>query len=318
MMRIANKSLSLRSKVTAFVCAIVCALALGGGAATLSSSPAYADEQASGYSYKVLIYAGNGQSTSGPVIDYGDQPYNSSIRITNDFLSKKFTPSDSRYYVKGLRVVGHEELLDLTKPIMVDEDKQFVVAYGLKKDQVEYKVNYVDTNGNQIAESQTFWGNVGDKPVVAYQYIAGYQPVNAQNITGTVKPLPEQTEFTFEYAPVGATSSAQGSDGSSSAGGSGDNATIGEDATDGATAEDAGNAVSEGEDAGSNGVSDEPAELLDIDDEDNPLASANAEDANGFGLGTVLPWVLGVCIAAALIAFIVLMVMKSRQKGQDA
>lgn len=315
MMRTANKSFSLRSRAAAFLCAIVCALALGGGAVALSSSQAYADEPAS-YSYQVVIYAGNGQGDGGSAVNYGTYAYNDSIYITNDYLSAHFAPSDSRYYVKGLRVAGHEELLDLTKPITVDADKQFVIAYGLKKDQVEYKVNYVDTNGNQIAESQTFWGNVGDKPVVAYQYIAGYQPVNAKNITGTVKALPEQTEFTFEYAPIEAASATQGSgsDGSGATGDQADEGTTSGETADETAAEDAANDEGEGDGAAAG----EPVEVLDIDDEDNPLAGVNAEDANGFGLGTVLPWVLGVCVAAALIAFIVLMVMKSRRKSQDA
>ena len=37
-----------------------------------------------------------------------------------------------------------------------------------------YTVNYVDENGNELAPSRTYYGNVGDRPVVAYLYMDGY------------------------------------------------------------------------------------------------------------------------------------------------
>ena len=45
-------------------------------------------------------------------------------------------------------------------------------------------INYQDANGNKLADSQTFYGNVGDKPVVAYTYIDGYTP-EYRNLTKT-------------------------------------------------------------------------------------------------------------------------------------
>lgn len=63
--------------------------------------------------------------------------------------------------------------------------------------------------------------------------------------------------------------------------------------------------------------SDEPAELIDIDDEGNPLAGISTENAEGFSIANVLPWVLGVLVVIALISVIALMVAKKRA-GKDA
>ena len=41
---------------------------------------------------------------------------------------------------------------------------------------VAYTVNYQDASGKSLAKSQTFYGNVGDKPVVAYRYVENYIP----------------------------------------------------------------------------------------------------------------------------------------------
>ena len=46
----------------------------------------------------------------------------------------------------------------------------------------EYTVNYVDANGNKLADSKTYYGNVGDEPVIAYLYIDGYIPSSYNQI----------------------------------------------------------------------------------------------------------------------------------------
>ena len=73
---------------------------------------------------------------------------------------------------------------------------------------VAYTVNYEDEQGNKLAESQTFYGNVGDKPVVAYRYIEDYVP-QALSLTKTLSDNEAENVFTFKYAP-GATESCCG------------------------------------------------------------------------------------------------------------
>ena len=81
------------------------------------------------------------------------------------------------------------------------EDQDYVVAYGIKGATVAYTVNYLDEDGNALAPSETYYGNVGDKPVVAYLYIEGYQP-QAYNLGKTLVEDATQNVFSFIYAPI--------------------------------------------------------------------------------------------------------------------
>ena len=65
---------------------------------------------------------------------------------------------------------------------------------------VAYTVNYQDTSGKSLAESQTFYGNVGDKPVVAYRYVENYIP-DALALTKTLSDNESENVFTFTYTP---------------------------------------------------------------------------------------------------------------------
>ena len=73
-----------------------------------------------------------------------------------------------------------------------------MVAYGIRGDMVAYTVNYQDADGNELAPSQQFYGNVGDKPVVAYRYIDGYVP-QAAALTKTLSSNEAENVFTFVY-----------------------------------------------------------------------------------------------------------------------
>ena len=109
--------------------------------------------------------------------------------------------ADERHYPKGIRLAGANEA-DMAVPFdSVTQNQQFVIAYGLTKDRVAYRVDYLDESGNALAESRTFYGNVGDKPVVAFQYIENYVP-NAYNITGTLSANEADNVFQFVYKPV--------------------------------------------------------------------------------------------------------------------
>ncbi len=65
-------------------------------------------------------------------------------------------------------------ILSETSAFHVNGDRDFVVAYGIQGDMVGYTVNYRDVDGNELAPSRTYYGNVGDKPVVAYLYMENY------------------------------------------------------------------------------------------------------------------------------------------------
>ena len=90
----------------------------------------------------------------------------------------------------------------------VNGDQDYVVAYGIPGELAEYTVNYVDATGNKLADSRTYYGNVGDEPVIAYLYIDGYIPDN-YNQTGTLVSDVSKNVFNFVYSPASTTAGIQ-------------------------------------------------------------------------------------------------------------
>jgi len=169
-------------------------------AAVLTVGSAFSVMAADTYTYKVTVYAGNKGTIDGQEqkeitgLSLGSQ-------VILDINSVKVT--DDKYYVKGFRLSGRDnassELLN-TPGFIVKGDADYVVAYGIKGNMVAYTVNYQDASGKSLAESQTFYGNVGDKPVVAYRYVENYIP-DALALTKTLSNNESENVFTFTYKP---------------------------------------------------------------------------------------------------------------------
>ena len=159
-------------------------------AAALLGMTALPVSAADNYTYTVTFYAGNqGTFASASGLTVAGQGnvsiQNTGDRITVSGLQTGDTVSfdiqqgavrpgdDSRYYVQGVRPSARDNDTASLAPsaFRVTEDADYVVAYGIRGDQVAYTVNYEDEEGNTLAPSQTYYGNVGDKPVVAYLYI---------------------------------------------------------------------------------------------------------------------------------------------------
>lgn len=107
---------------------------------------------------------------------------------------------ESKYYIMGSRESGRDNS-ERVGSMLVQGDRDYVAAYGLMKDSVEYTINYVDGDGNTLRESEKYRGTIGDKPVVAYQYVEGYQP-QAYNLTKTLSANAAENIFTFIYTAV--------------------------------------------------------------------------------------------------------------------
>ena len=154
---------------------------------------------ANGYTYKVTLSAGNKGTINGQAKEERDSLVAGS---TVTFNLKDVQVTDDKYYVKGIRLSGRDNEEALASPVLdnVTGDADYVVAYGIKKDMVAYTVNYQDASGKALAESQTFYGNVGDKPIVAYQYIENYIP-DALALTKTLSNNESENVFTFTYKP---------------------------------------------------------------------------------------------------------------------
>lgn len=197
---------------------------------------------------------------------------------------------DSRYYVRGVRLSGRDnnDAKDTaTAAFTVDSDADYVVAYGIKGEMVTYTINYQDQNGNAIADSVTYYGNVGDRPMVAYHYIEGYQP-QAYNLTKTLSKNEAENVFTFVYEPVPedtvttetevitrpdvTTGTAGGNAGQNAGTTTGGNTANGD--TQGTTDNGAtDNGTTDNQNQGTTEVPDEdvPQNVVDLDDEDVPL-----------------------------------------------
>ena len=108
---------------------------------------------------------------------------------------------DSKYYLRGIRQSGRDNDTVQTSAFRVDGDAEYVLAYGIRGNQTGYTVNYQDAQGNELAPSRTYYGNVGDKPVVAYLYIEDYNPQTLA-LTRTLSENEAENVFTFVHPPV--------------------------------------------------------------------------------------------------------------------
>lgn len=150
------------------------------------------------YTYTVTLSAGNKGTINGR---NKIEKANLSSGSTVTFNLNDIQVTDDRYYVKGIRLSGRDNDEALAAPAFtINGDADYVVAYGIKGNMVAYTVNYQDASGNALAESQTFYGNIGDKPVVAYRYVENYIP-DALALTKTLSNNVSENVFTFTYKP---------------------------------------------------------------------------------------------------------------------
>ena len=164
-----------------------------------ASVPALAAED--DYTYTVRIYSGKQGSIEGSdVKEYTGLHYGD--RVSFYPQSQVSLNDDSKYYVRGLRESGKDNSESVAAAsFTVTGDADYVVAYGLLGSAVQYTVRYVDANGAEILPSETFYGNVGDSPVIAYRFVEGYQP-QAYNLTGVLYADASQNVYTFTYRQV--------------------------------------------------------------------------------------------------------------------
>lgn len=271
------------------------------------------------YTYKVTLSAGNKGTINGQnKIEKSDIAYGSDFSFDNAALYN-IQVTDDRYYVKGIRLSGRDnassEPLD-APAFTVTGDADYVVAYGIKGNMVAYTVNYQDASGKSLAESQTFYGNVGDKPVVAYRYVENYIP-DALALTKTLSDNESENVFTFTYTPgatdrivettttvtttvpgtatpgtgtgnvgtaggttggtTGGTAGTTGGTTTGTTGGTTDGTTTG--TTDGTTTDnDSQDTTAKDKDTATSEDEQTPKSLVDLDDEDTPKGNIDAKD----------------------------------------
>ena len=209
-----------------------------------------------------------------------------------------------KYYIKGVRESGRDNNTVADSAFTVTKDAEYVVAYGIQGDMVAYTVNYQDGGGNELAPSRTYYGAVGDKPVIAYQYIEGYRP-DAYNLTKTLGKNEADNVFTFTYTQSIVQQPAAGGEGTEGGTDAGAPGTPGTPATPGTTAGGAGTAgVGAAAAAGTvetptaeNTDEEVPQGTVDLDDEDTPKANIDASDSDTVRNPSPVPIVLGIMVA---------------------
>lgn len=267
------------------------------------------------YTYSVTLSAGkqgtfaDGDRIVREELKYGD--------YVNFDWRDQLTLKDDKYYAKGIRRSGEDNSNSfITDQVQVTGDEDYVVAYGVLGDMVAYTVQYLDENGNELAPSKTYYGSVGDRPVVAFQYIEGYLP-QAYNLTKTLSENEADNVFPFEYAPASEIRNVTVTvDGGTTvvttpAAGTGA-AQQGAAAAGGAAADENAGGNAEGDTVE---VEDEevPRDLVDLDEEEIPLAKGELEE-DTIRETSVMPIVVGSLIALLAVAGIVGMVIYYKKK----
>lgn len=283
------------------------------------------------YTYKVTLSAGNKGTING---QNKIEEANLSSGSTVTFNLKDIQVTDDRYYVKGIRLSGRDNDEALAAPAFtIDGDADYVVAYGIKGNIVAYTVNYQDASGKSLAESQTFYGNVGDKPVVAYRYVENYIP-DALALTKTLSDNESENVFTFTYTPgatdrivettttvtttvpgtatpAGAAGTTRAAGTTGAAAGTGTGTTAGGTTTGGTAggttnADNSQDTTAKDKDTATSKDEQTPKSLVDLDDEDTPKGNIDAKDKTSktpiaAGIGII---VVAVAALAGLIVFL--------------
>ena len=261
--------------------------------------------QVCAYGYKVTLYTGN----QGTINSQNKTSINvSKGQMVSLDLSQIELPQDSKYYVKGIRLSGHDSVDNLDPAtFVVNGDLDYVVVYGVKGNQGAYTIRYVDENGKQLSKDTILYGNVGDKPVVAYKYIDSYIP-QAYALTKTLVENEKENVFTFTYKPgetgeiientnivttvISTTPSTNANQGNNGTG----NATGGTQNNDGDTT--------------TAGDEDVPQGLVDLDDEDTPKSNISVNNKKN----SSTPIYAGIAISLAAIVGIIVAFMTIRKK----
>lgn len=292
---------------------------------------AFAAEEEPEYTYTVRLFAGNedvGRLTgrgvqvqtpgSSASISYEENQvvvtglqYDDVVYISAGDAAKEI---DSRYYVKGVKIAGRDvdEEGYATGTFPVDGDRDFVIGYGVSGDMAAYTVNYVDAAGNALLDSDTYYGNIGERQYVSARYVDGYVP-QAYNLVKTLSANEAENVFEFQYTP--GTAPAAPGEGTAAATPAAPGAAAAPAAP--AAPAEAGETTVTPEGGEVVPVEDEnvPQDLVDLDEENTPLANKKLDDERPGTQMSYLPIYIGIGAAAVAALAISAIYLKRRRKG---
>lgn len=190
-----------RARMTSAVRAVrlvLCALlALGLSFVVFAPTQAFAAQQP--YHYTVRLFAGaQGSFSDGTdCLVYSDLKPGTRLSFHQGDV---VLDNASKYYVRGWKVSGRDNdtSSELLAALTVTGDLDLVVSYGILGENVAYTVRYVDEQGTELYPSESFYGNIGESPMLAYRYVEGYAP-QAYNLTGELLADASENVYTFTY-----------------------------------------------------------------------------------------------------------------------
>ncbi|MDO5134300.1 MAG: hypothetical protein Q4D81_15175, partial [Eubacteriales bacterium] len=222
-----RRTFFVRAAAILIALCLIAALALPALAAESAESeePETASQEDT-YTYTVRIFPGVQGTINGseePFIRTNIQPGYQWSRDDFDYRTQAASKTD-KYYVTGMRESGkdnntREQVDALIKggAFTVDRDIDLVISYGMKGTEVAYTVHYKELGTDKDlpapeghSNPETFYGNIGEKPVVSYLYISGYIP-QYKNLTGTLDSDASKNEWTFYYVAESESGSGGGS-----------------------------------------------------------------------------------------------------------
>lgn len=281
------------------------------------------------YDYTITLHAGNKGTVSGRDSILFTASYDNII----SFDLGQVQVTDEKYYVKGIRLAGRDNNTVSATTFRVTGDADYVVAYGIKGNLVSYTVKYQDASGKQLAPDRVFYGNVGDKPIVAYQYVENYVP-QALALTKTLSANAAENVFTFVYAPgdagtitvrgddttnvvtvvVPGTTTVTGTTGGRQMTAGGNGTTAGEAAGTAENGAEAGADTAGTDGADNAGEPTQPDQLVDLDEEPVPAANLDLD-----GQGTkAFPLAAAAGIGIAALAALIVIIVWIRKKTHSA
>ena len=298
-----------------------------------------------GYEYKVTILAGLHGTLNGQ--EKVEIPMKPGERWNPNTYADMINITDPRFYFKGFHESGKEDLTTGGAQD-INKDMVFVASYGMKGKTVDYTVRFLDAAGNTLIPARTFYGNVGDKPVIACDYIEGYTP-QAPNLTKTLSADPTQNIFTFIYVPgeavngggggvtgnTGYTYTDDGTEvvylpgGNAGGGNQNANAAGNQNANANANQQNAANPAGADQNtvAPADNGNDSQVEVIDLDDTDVPLANVTSPGpeettgTNNHKPGLNFFWIAAMILSGfgiiALIAILIFLAKKRKEQYQE-
>lgn len=280
--------------------------------------PAYAAEGGrtrEEYTYTVRFWAGGQGSFGGEsVIEYTGLKIGDQVSFTNDMVTLF---NGDKYYVRGIREAGKDNNTVAHSSFPVEGDADYVVAYGILGEAVAYTINYQDEEGNPLQpddgrgnllpSSETYYGNVGDRVIVSYRQVVGYEP-QAYNLSKTLSENAAENVFTFVYTEI----------------------------TEAPAPEGPGPATDETEEGGEGGeegteipddqvpLDNGPQQIVDLDEDDTPkgllemgqnLVENGAELLNGLPFGARIGLIGLDALVIALVIWLI--IYRKRKKKED-